>query len=286
MSLKQESQNKAFGGTLTKYSFASKSLGGLETKFNVFMPAEGEKSKVPVLYYLAGLTCTEDTGPQKSHLLAPAAQHGIAIVFPDTSPRGAKIEGEDADWDFGTGAGFYLNASSEKWSGHYNMEKFVVEELRGIVQSELSVDPERTSIFGHSMGGHGALSLYLKYPGQYKSASGFAPICNPTECQWGQKAFKGYLSDPSSEGPKHDSTHLIASYPKDEQVAIKVDYGTGDKFYQDGQLLPENFEKAVRDAGREGEVEVGRREGYDHSYFFISTFAAEHVEFHAKYLKA
>lgn len=286
MSLKQESQNKVFDGTLTKYSFKSEALGGLEAKFNVFLPKEADKEKVPVLYYLAGLTCTEDTGPQKGSFFSSASRHSIALIFPDTSPRGAGIKGEDDDWDFGTGAGFYLNATKGEWKKNYRMEECVVREIPGLVEKEgLNIDGSRMSIFGHSMGGHGALSLYLRNPGLYKSSSAFAPICNPTSCPWGQKAFTSYLSSPT-EHAQYDSTLLLPHFPKDKELAIKIDYGDADKFLKDGQLLPEKFEEAVRAEGREGEVEVRRREGYDHSYFFISTFASEHIDFHAKHLKA
>ncbi|GHJ89813.1 hypothetical protein NliqN6_6215 [Naganishia liquefaciens] len=287
MSLKQESYNKAFEGSFTKYSFESSALGGLTAKINVFLPPGAlSSSKVPVLYYLAGLTCTEDTGAQKGAFLAEAAKQGIAVVFPDTSPRGAGVEGEDKDWDFGTGAGFYLTATSEAYKKNYNMYEHIVKEIpEALEKADLGIDKSKVSIFGHSMGGHGALSLYLKNPGHYKSASGFAPIANPTECQWGQKAFSGYLASPE-EGKAYDSTLLLSSYPKDQKLALKIDYGSDDQFYKDGQLRPEAFQEAVSKAGRAGEVDLQRREGYDHSYYFVSTFASEHVAWHAKYLKA
>lgn len=262
MSLKQESQNKVCGGTLTKYSFPSKALGGLKANINVFLPEQAEKAKVPVIYYLAGLTCTEDTGAQKGAFFHAAAKHGVAIVLPDTSPRGAGIEGEDKDWDFGTGAGFYLNATSPKYKTHYNMYDHVLTEIPAALK-DLNIDNKRVSIMGHSMGGHGALSLALKNPGHFKSASGFAPIANPTQCPWGKKAFEGYLE--GSDGSEYDSTLLIAKYPSDQALAIKVDYGTADQFYKDGQLRPEAFQEAVNKAGREKDVTIEAREGYDHS---------------------
>ncbi|KAJ9126368.1 hypothetical protein QFC24_002104 [Naganishia onofrii] len=287
MSLKQESRNKAFEGSLTKYSFESSALGGLTAKINVFLPPDASPShKVPVLYYLAGLTCTEDTGAQKGAFLAEASKQGIAVIFPDTSPRGAGVEGEDKDWDFGTGAGFYLTATSEAYKKNYNMYEHIVNEIPTVLeQANLGIDKSNVSIFGHSMGGHGALSLYLKNPGLYKSASGFAPIANPTECQWGKKAFGGYLATPD-EGKAYDSTILLSSWPKDRNLALKVDYGSEDQFYKDGQLRPEAFQEALSKANTQGEVEIQKREGYDHSYYFVSTFASEHVAWHAKLLKA
>ncbi|KAL7417652.1 esterase D [Mrakia frigida] len=294
MVLELVSTNKSFGGELRKYKFESNSLS-LPTQFNIFLPSSSLSSSssnptpAPVLYYLAGLTCNEDTGPWKSGILASAAKHSLAVVFPDTSPRGAGIEGEEEDWDFGTGAGFYLNATSEKYKKNYRMYELITEELPRVLEGEkeINVDNSRVSLTGHSMGGHGSLSIYLKSKaGTYKSCSAFAPITNPTACPWGTKAFAGYLSSPSTEGPSHDATLLlpnVAFSPK-----ILIDYGTSDNFFKQGQLLPEKFKEAARKKGLNGEEEVRVRsqEGYDHSYYFISTFVDEHVEFHAKYLKA
>ncbi|QRV97396.1 hypothetical protein RhiJN_25415 [Ceratobasidium sp. AG-Ba] len=289
--LEQVQQNKAFGGSITKYKFKSEALGGLETQFNLFVP-EGASalSKVPLITYLAGLTCTEDTAAWKAGLLYPASKHSIALLFPDTSPRGASIEGEDADWDFGTGAGFYINASSPKWSKHYNMEKLILEEMQEVLKGFEGLDLERQSVMGHSMGGHGALTFYLKglTGGKriYKCASGFAPILNPLRCPWGVKAFEGYLEGGLDEGKAHDATELIKKV-EGKDVHILGDYGTGDNFYKQGQLLPEAFVAAAQDTGlSKAQVDVREREGYDHSYYFVSTFVPEHVEWHAKLLKA
>ncbi|KAJ8083799.1 hypothetical protein AAF712_000718 [Marasmius tenuissimus] len=286
--LEKVSSNKTFEGELIKYKFKSASLGGLEANFNLFLPPNASATnKVPVLVYLSGLTCTEDNGAQKGSFLGPASSQGIAILFPDTSPRGASIQGEDDDWDFGTGAGFYLNATNPKYSGHYNMYTHVTLELPQVIEAAgLPIDWKRQSIFGHSMGGHGALTLYLTTAKQYRSASAFSPISNPTQCPWGQKAFNGYLQGGVEEAKeKYDATELIAR--SKDSVHILVDYGTGDNFYKQGQLLPENFLKAARDAGYdEVQVRVRAQEGYDHSYFFISTFASDHVHFHANFLKA
>ncbi|GAA99847.1 uncharacterized protein L969DRAFT_69315 [Mixia osmundae IAM 14324] len=285
MGLKQESANKTFGGTLTKYELTADKLGQLTTKINVFVP--GGSGKFPVLLYLAGLTCTEDNGAQKGGFFQSAAEHKIALVFPDTSPRGAKIESEDDSFDFGSGAGFYLDATKEPWSKHYNMSSYLTEELPALLkEADLPLDLSRTSLMGHSMGGHGAISLYLRHPQLYKSASGFSPIANPTQCGWGEKAFKGYLKGGVEEGKKYDSTELIAGF-RGKDVHILIDQGTGDDWYKKGQLLTENFQKAAGQAGlNEESVKIRMQDGYDHSYFFISTFASDHVAFHAKYLHA
>jgi len=285
--LEKISTNQAFSGHITKYKYKSKALGDLPTQFNVFLPQEAKYGNVPALYYLAGLTCTEDTGAWKGGFLRDAAEEGIALVFPDTSPRGANAPGEDDSWDFGTGAGFYLNATDSNFSKHYNMFSFVTEELPEVLKSSgLPIDFHRQSIFGHSMGGHGAVTLYLLKPGQYRSASAFSPILNPTQAPWGQKAFRGYLSDGVEEGKRWDATELIAA-AKGRKLNIRVDYGDADQFYQQKQLLPENFVAAAKTAGfgRE-DVQVYSHPGYDHSYYFISTFSREHIQFHAKYLKA
>jgi len=264
-------------------------LGGLNANFNLFVPADASNSnKVPVLVYLSGLTCTEDNGTQKGSFIGPAASQGIALLFPDTSPRGAGIEGEDDDWDFGTGAGFYLNATNPKWATHYNMYTHVSMELPQVLEAAgVPIDFNRQSIFGHSMGGHGALTMYLSSSTkQYRSASAFAPISNPVEAPWGKKAFTNYLQGGIEEAKgKYDATELISKHK--DPVHILVDWGTGDQFYKDGQLLPENFLKAARDAGYdEVQVRVRSQPGYDHSYYFMSTFASDHIHFHANFLKA
>lgn len=292
MSLTQKSSNKNFGGELRKYSFQSKTLGDLETNINVFLPSEAISSgkKVPVLYYLAGLTCTEDNGAQKGGFQQEAEKQGIAIVFPDTSPRGAKIEGEDDSYDFGSGAGFYINATKSPWNKNYNMYEFITKELPEVLKSNnLPLDLAKASISGHSMGGHGALTLYLKNPSLYKSASAFAPICHPTKCPWGEKAFSNYLQGGIEEGKANDATELLLKVggPDKRKLNILIDSGLGDNFYNDKQLLPEDFAKAAMDQGYTDEhIAIRLQEGYDHSYYFISTFAPEHVSYHAKFLKA
>ncbi|PPQ64492.1 hypothetical protein CVT26_002031 [Gymnopilus dilepis] len=286
--LEKVSSNKAFEGELAKYKFKSSVLGGLDAHFNLFLPFSKDGSKAPVLVYLAGLTCTEDTGAQKGGFLGVAASQGIAILFPDTSPRGAGVPGEDADWDFGTGAGFYLDATKPEWSKHYRMATHITVELPQVIEAAgIPIDFTRQSVFGHSMGGHGALTLYLaSKTKQYRSASAFAPISNPVKAPWGIKAFGGYLQGGVDEAlDKYDATALISKTT--DPVHILVDYGTADNFYKQGQLLPENFLKAARDAGHdEFQVRVRSQEGYDHSYYFISTFASDHIHFHANFLKA
>ncbi|ORY34273.1 putative Carboxylesterase [Naematelia encephala] len=292
--LKKESSNRVSTGTLTKYSFASGSLGGLTTQLNVFLPSTASSSSpAPILFYLAGLTCNEDTGAQKGGFLNTAGKEGIAMIFPDTSPRGAGVEGEDDDWQLGTGAGFYLNATADKWKKHYNMYDLIIKEIPAVLkEAGLALDWSKVSIMGHSMGGHGALSLYLKNTGIFKSASAFAPACNPSRTPWGTNAFTHYLeartrSSPPSEWLEYDSTHLLAAStaPKGS-LHLLVDVGTEDKFYKEKQLEPESLKQAAKERGSDEELEVRMQDGFDHSYYFISTFAPEHVEYHAKYLKA
>ncbi|KZV77681.1 carbohydrate esterase family 1 protein [Peniophora sp. CONT] len=288
MSLEKLSSSKVYGGELAKYKFKSAALGGLDANFNLFLPANASNGKVPVLVYLAGLTCTEDNGAQKGGFLGSAAKEGIALLFPDTSPRGAGIEGEEDDWDFGTGAGFYLNATNPKYAKYYNMKTHITLELPQTLEAAgLPLDFKRQSIFGHSMGGHGALTLYLASEmKQYRSASAFAPIANPTNAPWGHKAFGGYLLEGVEEARDiYDATELIKKHKG--PVHVLVDYGTGDNFYKNGQLLPENFLKAAREASfDEFQVRVREQEGYDHSYYFISTFGEDHIHFHANFLRA
>ncbi|KAH8673849.1 carbohydrate esterase family 1 protein [Xylariales sp. PMI_506] len=276
-----------FGGKLLKLSHQSTTT---KTPMNVhlYLPPASKTSKVPVLIYLSGLTCTPDNCAEKGFLHAAASSAGIAVLYPDTSPRGANLPGDKDSWDFGEGAGFYVNATADPWSAHYNMESYVTSELPDAVFAQFSdqLDPSRVSITGHSMGGHGALTLYLKNPGKYRSVSAFAPITNPTRCPWGQKAFAGYLGEAGkeSEWPKHDATELVATEAwKGKEIPCLVDVGTGDNFYKQSQLLPENFEAAVKKAGITG-VTVRYQEDYDHSYYFISSFAKDHVDHAVKYL--
>ncbi|CDU22336.1 probable esterase D [Sporisorium scitamineum] len=284
MSFTKKSTNKVSNGTLTKYVFTSPTLGSLETAINVFLPSTAlSGTKVPVLYYLSGLTCTEDNAAQKGGFFNAAETSQIALVFPDTSPRGAGVAGEDETYDFGTGAGFYLNATKEPWSEAYNMYDYIVKELPAkLKENGLPIDTRKASITGHSMGGHGALTLYLKNRNLYRSASAFSPICNPTACEWGKKAFQGYLKGGVEEGKQYDATLLLEQ--ADDEPRILIDSGTADDFYKQGQLLPENLDKVARNKGF-AEVQIRLQDGYDHSYYFVSTFAEDHVKYHAKFLK-
>ncbi|KAH8595937.1 putative esterase [Bisporella sp. PMI_857] len=271
----------SFGGKLLKLTHPSKSTK-CDMALNLFLPPQATSSnKVPVLYYLSGLTCTGDNCAEKGFFQPWAAQHGIAVVYPDTSPRGLKIAGEDDSWDFGTGAGFYVNATQAPYKDGYNMETYITSELPPLLYSSFPLDSSRVSITGHSMGGHGALTLYLKNPGMFKSVSAFAPISNPGKCPWGEKAFGGYLGDDKEEWKKHDATELIKGWKGPFEALIDV--GTGDNFYKQKQLLPENFEAAAKESGNDKGLTVRYQEGYDHSYFFISSFAKDHVAHAAKF---
>ncbi|CAH0049081.1 unnamed protein product [Clonostachys solani] len=271
-----------FGGRLLKLTHQSATTG-TPMNFNLFIPPGASPSKpAPLLIYLSGLTCTPENVTEKGFLTAHAGPLGIALLYPDTSPRGTDLPGEHDAYDFGSGAGFYIDATREPWSKNYRMESYVSKELPGVVFQEFKeIDSSRVSISGHSMGGHGALTLYLKNPGAYKSVSAWAPISNPVNAPWGQKAFGGYLGEDKEEWKKHDASELVKGW-KGPLNAL-VDVGTGDNFYKQSQLLPENLEKAAKDAGVGG-LEVRYQDGYDHSYFFISSFGADHLKHHAKFL--
>ncbi|KAF2771045.1 S-formylglutathione hydrol [Teratosphaeria nubilosa] len=282
MSFETTATIASFGGKLLKLAHAAKSTS-CQMKLNLYLPpSTSPTTPVPVLFYLAGLTCTGDNGAEKGFFQHAASKKGIAVVYPDTSPRGLGITGEDDTYDFGSGAGFYVDATREPWKHGYRMYSYITEELPGALFSHFQeLDGSRVSITGHSMGGHGALTLFLKNPGKYKSVSAFAPITNPSQCEWGKKAFAGYFGDEDKRlWAEHDATELVARYKGDTDILIDV--GTGDNFYKQGQLLPENFEAAAKKAGKG--VRVRYQEGYDHSYFFIATFADEHVEHAARYL--
>lgn len=261
---------------------------------NLYLPpavassSSSSSTKVPLLIYLSGLTCTPDNCTEKGFFQHAASKHNIALLWPDTSPRGLNLPGEKDSWDFGEAASFYINATQEPFAQNYHMETYITKELPELVFSVYGdkIDRTRVSITGHSMGGHGALTLYLKNPGAYKSVSAFAPISNPINCPWGQKAFSGYLgADNKEEWKKHDATELVKKWNKETPLNALVDVGTGDNFYKQKQLLPENLEAAVKDAGLQG-LTLRYQEGYDHSYFFMSSFSDEHVAHAAKFLKA
>ncbi|WP_321897255.1 S-formylglutathione hydrolase [Burkholderia cepacia] len=270
----------SFGGTQRIYKHESKAIG-LPMRFSVFMPKEAAQKKAPALFYLAGLTCTEETFPIKAGAQRFAAQYGIALIAPDTSPRGAGIAGESDAWDFGVGAGFYVDATQMPWSKPYRMYSYVRDELRETVVNELPVDGSRLGIFGHSMGGHGALVLALRNPEIYRSVSAFAPIAAPTRCPWGEKAFSGYLGGDREAWKQYDASELVGKATRKFAERILVDQGLADQFLAQ-QLNPDVFEAACKAAGQP--LTLRRHEGYDHGYFFIATFVEDHVRHHARIL--
>ncbi len=278
--LTTQSKHACFGGTVGFHSHHSETIDG-GMRFSVYTPPQAENSPVPVLYYLAGLTCTEETFQIKAGAQRYAAGHGLMLVAPDTSPRDAGIPGEDDDYDFGTGAGFYLDATNEPWSRNYRMESYVTGELRGIILDNFPAREDAQGVFGHSMGGHGALTLALRHPDVYRSVSAFAPVCNPSIVPWGKKAFGNYLAT-EGEWAAYDATELIGQRPFADGRTILVDQGMGDEFLEE-QLSPETFEKACAESGQT--LELRRHEGYDHSYYFISTFMQDHIRHHAGALR-
>ncbi len=269
-----------FSGRQQRYQHRSAVLG-CDMHFSVFLPPQAEQENVPVLLWLSGLTCTDENFVTKAGAQQYAALHGIAIIAPDTSPRGEGIPDDpEGAYDFGLGAGFYLNATQAPWSKNYRMYDYLVEELPGLVAQHLPVDLSRCGIFGHSMGGHGALTIALKNAGRFKSVSAFAPIVAPTQCPWGEKAFSNYLGDNRMEWEKYDSVALInggAVVPP-----LKVDQGTADNFLEE-QLKTDVLINALSKRAIAADVQYCA--GYDHSYFFIATFMSEHIAFHAQYLK-
>ncbi|WP_114969601.1 S-formylglutathione hydrolase [Rhodoferax ferrireducens] len=286
-SLEILSEHACFGGVQRFYQHASVEIG-LPMRFSVYLPPRAAidraGGKVPALLYLAGLTCNEETFMAKAGAQRMAAELGLALIAPDTSPRGAGVPGETESWDFGVGAGFYLDATQAPWSQHYRMESYIVLELVPLLAKTLPVDVERLGILGHSMGGHGTLTLALRHPRLFKSVSAFAPICAPTQCPWGHKAFSGYLGADTAQWAIHDASALMgkcanAPYP----AGILIDQGLADKFLPT-QLNPQLFEAACAQAGQP--LTLRRHAGYDHGYYFISTFMADHLAHHAQTLLA
>ena len=272
--------NRSFDGEQRIYRFNSISLQG-ESRFGIYLPAQALAGQAcPTLFYLAGLTCTEETFAIKAHAQRLAAQLGLILVTPDTSPRGEQVAQGD-HWDIGQGAGFYINATQAPWAEHFQMESFVAEELYDLVIQQFAVQAERIGIFGHSMGGHGALTLALKYPEKFKSVSAFAPICAPSQCPWGEKAFSNYLGSDQAEWLKHDASALVQT--KTAHFAdILIDQGLSDQFYS--QLNPALFQQACQAAGQP--LTLREHAGYDHGYYFIQSFIDDHLQFHVVQLEA
>jgi len=274
------SAHACHGGEQRFYQHASREIG-LPMRFALFLPPKGvQGAKVPALLYLAGLTCTHETFAIKAGAQALAAELGLALIAPDTSPRGANVPGEAEHWDFGVGAGFYLDATQQPWATHWRMESWLMHELLPHIAEHFPIDGKQLGICGHSMGGHGALTLALRHPGRFKSVSAFAPIANPVNCPWGEKAFGGYLGSDRTAWEAHDASclmrrHSSAPYPG----GIWIDQGLDDPFLRDGQLLPEALEATCAAVGQL--LTLRRHAGYDHGYYFIQTFMGDHLRHHA-----
>jgi S-formylglutathione hydrolase len=274
-------EQRSFGGTQGFYTHASEACGG-PMKFAVYLPPAAENGPVPVLWFLAGLTCTAETFTTKAGAQRLAAELGLALVMPDTSPRDTGLAGATGDWEFGEGAGFYLDATEEPWNKRFRMYSYLVDELPRLLQERFPFDMGRQGIFGHSMGGHGALTLALRNPGRYRSLSAFAPIVAPASVPWGQKAFPRYLGDDRKAWRKHDATALVEDGARFNGT-ILVDQGEADGFLVN-QLQPQRFEAACEDAKQA--LELCMHPGYDHSYYFIQTFIDDHLRHHAAALTA
>ncbi|MBP6114643.1 MAG: S-formylglutathione hydrolase [Acinetobacter sp.] len=272
-------KNKCFEGEQRTYQLESEYLKG-NSKFSIFLPPQALAGQsCSALYYLAGLTCTEETFVIKAHAQRLAAQLGLILISPDTSPRGDDVEQGDS-WDIGQGAGFYINATQAPWQQHFQMESYLIDELYPLVVKEFPIQADAIGIFGHSMGGHGALTLAWKYPDKFKSVSAFAPICVPIDCPWGQKAFSHYLGDDQAQWKAHDATELVlakgALFPE-----VLIDQGLEDQFYS--QLNPAKMNQVCESVGQK--ISLREHAGYDHGYFFIQSFMDDHLQFHALQLQ-
>lgn len=281
MTLEKIAANKCFGGTQFRYQHASSVLG-CDMNFAVYLPPRAETSTVPILYWLSGLTCTDENFTVKAGVQRYAAEHGLAIVAPDTSPRGEDVPDDpEAAYDFGLGAGFYVNATEAPWSKHYHMYDYIVKELPKLVNENFPVDSERVSVSGHSMGGHGALTIALKNPGKFKSASAFSPICSPMRCPWGEKALSNYIGSNRDDWKLYDTTELIRT--SEEKLPVLVDQGDADDFLQE-QLKTELLREVCDEVNYP--LDIRMQPGYDHSYYFIASFIGDHIAFHARYLSS
>jgi S-formylglutathione hydrolase len=274
------SEHASFGGVQGFYRHASSEIG-LPMRLGVYLPPQAlAGARVPALVWLAGLTCTEETFAIKAGAQRAAAELGLMLVTPDTSPRDTGVPGADASWDFGTAAGFYLDATQSPWAGRWRMESYVTRELPALLAANFPWRGDGLGLFGHSMGGHGALTLALRHPGAYRSVSAFAPVAAPMQCPWGVKAFTNYLGEDRSTWAAHDATELVKSGAR--APALLIDQGLADKFLAE-QLHVDRFEAACRAAGQS--LTLRRHAGYDHGYFFIASFIEDHLRFHADALK-
>jgi S-formylglutathione hydrolase len=277
--MEQISANRMFGGSHEVWRHSSQACV-CTMQFAVYLPPQAQHRSVPALYWLSGLTCTHENFSSKAGAQRVAAELGIALIIPDTSPRGLNLPGEGASYDFGSGAGFYLNATQAPWAAYYNMYDYIVTELPALIDMNFPVDGKRVAISGHSMGGHGALTIALKNPEKYRSVSAFAPIVAPTQVPWGQKAFRGYLGENQETWQQYDATELVRSrrFPGE----ILIDQGDADQFLNE-QLRPWLFAEACADIGQA--VRLRMQPGYDHSYYFVATFIEEHLRLHAAALE-
>jgi len=272
------SEHRSYGGVQGFYRHTSTACGA-SMRFSVYRPPQAELGPVPVVYFLAGLTCTAETFAMKAGAQRVAAELGLMLVSPDTSPRDVRVEGDAKHWDFGLGAGFYVDATQAPWSSHYRMYSYVADELPSIVCERFGVRADAQGILGHSMGGHGALVIGLRNPDRFRSLSAFAPISSPSDCPWGQKAFSGYLGEDRAAWSEYDATRLVSRrmFPG----RILIDQGTSDEFLS-SQLMPERFAEACRRSGQK--LELRMQSGYDHGYYFIHSFIEDHLRHHAAVL--
>ena len=276
--MKTISENASFRGTQGVYSHRSTACN-CDMTFALFLPEEAQQGPVPLMWFLSGLTCTHENAMTKAGAQAWAAEHGIAVVFPDTSPRGEDVADDDA-YDLGKGAGFYVNATQDPWAPHFQMWDYIADELPALLGENFALDMDRQAICGHSMGGHGALTLAMNLPGRFTSVSAFAPIAHPTSSDWGRKQLAAYLGSDETTWTKHDATLLMAERGFDGPILI--DQGTDDQFLD--LLKPEALAEAMAKARQNATLRM--QPGYDHSYFFISTFMEDHIAFHADALYA
>ncbi len=278
--MKKIAEHRCFDGTLAVWEHESEALR-CAMQFSIFLPPQAQSADVPFLTFLSGLTCNHDNFTTKGGAYAAAAKLGLAIIAPDTSPRGEGVTDDD-DYDLGKGAGFYINATQEPWAAHYQMESYIAQELNNLVCTHFPLLQDRQGISGHSMGGHGALTLALKYPQHYKSVSAFSPIVAPSQVPWGQKAFSNYLGDDHSQWQEHDASALMLSAENRGQFSeILIDQGLGDQFLEE-QLKPHIFVESCAKANQK--LNLREHAGYDHSYYFIQSFMTDHIQHHAKIL--